>query len=202
MTLVYSGNMSPTKNFDLCLRVVSTLQAQLKQRVNFACYGTFNSSQAKDDVYPNTVLLPGLVESYEDYVRILVSKLPWTTPPSFNGYVHPEKWLQDEMASPAYFNLSCYEMEDFGVSAAQAQAAGWPCLLSDWGGFQDVRGSNIAESHPAWKLGEGFQIDGRRICLANFPRDQRRDWIWPGDPARDRARIRGGSRLGPRLFPP
>jgi len=47
-------------------------------------------------------------------------------------------------------NLSTYLYEDFDVSLAQSLEAGWPAIISDWGGHRDVESSvSVMKIHPA-----------------------------------------------------
>jgi|GEM_PF-2762908 len=56
-------------------------------------------------------------------------------------------WIK-KISPGVLLNLSTFVGEDFGVSVAQAQQEGWPLILSDWGGFRDVRGGNVVKLDP------------------------------------------------------
>jgi hypothetical protein len=78
----------------------------------------------------------------------LIHTLPWTSTPQVRPPKAPEQWTKTTVPSPVFISLSKFEKEDFGVSIAQAQAAGWPVILSDWGGHRDVLGSNVIRVPP------------------------------------------------------
>jgi glycosyltransferase involved in cell wall biosynthesis len=52
-------------------------------------------------------------------------------------------WTKQFSQRSTYISLSLAPSEDFGVSLAQAQQAGLPVIVSDWGGHRDARGENV-----------------------------------------------------------
>lgn len=97
-----------------------------------------------------------------------MNELPWTKPPQYLGDFPEKQWLCGAYENPVAISLSTYLMEDFGVSLAQAQQAGWPCIVSDWGGHADIKGRNIirvpsqflflANSHDVYKRGLVYSV--------------------------------------------
>lgn len=53
-------------------------------------------------------------------------------------------WIDYNFKNPILINLSTYNFEDFSVSVAQAQAAGFPVITSQWYGLKDVGGYSIS----------------------------------------------------------
>ncbi len=127
-TLVYSGRFVSNKNFDIFLRVASELQTE---------YGFRNMKVKAYGFYP--VLEQELSSTF----AYLVLKLKWINAPEFYTEAGPHEWVTDTKGDSVIMSLSKHRREDFGVSVAQAQVAGWPCILSDWGGHRDVSGANV-----------------------------------------------------------
>lgn len=130
---VFAGRISPTKNIEALLLSISDLQVNYRRRVTLDLFGSFDSEPHPDRgrrARPD----------YQEVIRDLVQRLPWVTAPTFHGKVEPDAWLRDDWASPCFISLSTFACEDFGVSLAQAQSAGWPAWLSDWGGHRDAIG--------------------------------------------------------------
>lgn len=134
-TLVYAGRISLSKNFDFVLRVTSVLQTVQKLPVELAVIGDV------DEIGIEELGVPG--DGYDTYVANLVRSLPWTKAPEFLGSLPRDRWPSLAFARPVFVSFSRYFCEDFGVSVAQAQERGWPCVISDWGGHSDVVGSNV-----------------------------------------------------------
>lgn len=208
-TLVYAGRISPSKNFLLLLRTVSLLQTELGHKTRLVCYGSFDGLLK---TLPELPSIPGVIECFEDQVRSLISRLPWTTAPSFLGYTSRyDDWLRRDFDQPVAISLSQSDMEDFGVSLAQAQSAGWPCIASDWGGHRDLAGhgvvrvpphppltelsESVAEGH-AWALAHG--IDQALRCRSRGPRRTLAPPREP-EPIRYRDLLAIHDRIGPEL---
>jgi glycosyltransferase involved in cell wall biosynthesis len=159
ISFVFSGRLSVSKNFPFCLDVVSALQTRFAQRARFFVFG-------KADHYGDVVwgVRGGEIgKLIEDRVRTL----PWTEPPRFYGHVDSDAWLRLPLPNPVLLTLSRYYMEDFGVSVAQAQEAGWPMAISDWGGHKDVVGPGVLRisSHHLNEPMETDEIVGARAEL-------------------------------------
>ncbi len=122
--LVYSGRFIETKNFDIFLQTASALQTR---------FGFSKMSVEACGSYTGNL----------EQIAYLTLRLPWITPPRFVLEKGPNEWLRIKRRQPVAMNLSCSFRDDFGVSIAQARAAGWPCVLSNWGGFRDVKGRGV-----------------------------------------------------------
>ena len=134
-TLVYGGRIAESKNLLFALHWVSVLQTKHRQNVDLVICGSAHGT-------PNDECR----DHGGDYVSRIWSvcqNLKWTNPPHFSGRLGPTEWLSMNYRNPVAFSFSTDPMEDFGVALAQAQQAGWPVLVSDWGGHQDLAGSNV-----------------------------------------------------------
>ena len=129
-TLVFSGRVRTGKNVDLCLRVTSLLQTRYGERVRLAVVGSFRT------------------EDHRQRFWFYYHALPWKFPPLLHQATDTSSWLKHLFRSPVLIALSEYFYEDFGVSVSQAQHAGWPCIVSDWGGHRDVSGRNVIKIPP------------------------------------------------------
>lgn len=71
--------------------------------------------------------------------------------------------------NPVFISFSKDTREDFNTACAKAQSAGWPCILSDWGGHRDVQGPNVLKL-PAESCGvlnePDHIIEGRAYAAA------------------------------------
>jgi hypothetical protein len=152
-TLVYGGRISRSKNFLFLLKVTSLLQTQYGEKVKLVCAGGF------DQINNIEVDCEWPLSPFETEVMGTVKSLTWTSPPEFIGLKNQDQWTRSvRHSNPVFVSLSRFYMEDFGVAAAQAQQMGWPCLLSNWGGHQDVRGRNVRKIKPEF-LNAGREIE-------------------------------------------
>lgn len=152
-TLVYSGRFVSNKNFDLFLRTASALQTR---------YGMKSMKVRGAGFYPFS---PEVLSAQFAY---LILKLPWVDPPVLHTNLGTLDWVSAFPEQPVLLSLSSHRREDFGVSVAQAQAAGWPCCLTEWGGHRDVTGPNVIKIPAALAptsaraINETFDVSG--IC--------------------------------------
>jgi hypothetical protein len=85
---------------------------------------------------------------FKKKIQKLIADLDWSIDPVFCENLGPHAWYREKIHNPMLVSLSTHFMEDFSVSAAQAQAQGWPCLVPSWGGFQDICGPNVLKFSP------------------------------------------------------
>lgn len=137
-TLVFGGRLSPTKNIELLLKTVSHLQTKKKIPVRLLLSGRFDNEQHMDRNIP-----PDFAKDYRQRVLRLIATSSWTVPPKLIHDRGPDQWHRGDLLNPVFVGLSTFIGEDFGVSVAQAQELGWPCLLSDWGSHRDVTGPGV-----------------------------------------------------------
>lgn len=124
--LVYSGRFVMNKNFNIFLRVASLLQTE---------FGFKNMKVNAFGFYP-------YLEKASAF-HFLTLKLKWFHPPQFYSTSGPSEWMGKCHGENVLMTLSRHRKEDFGVSVAQAQSEGWPCIVSDWGGHRDLRQTNV-----------------------------------------------------------
>lgn len=127
-TLIYSGRFVSNKNFDLFLRVASSLQTE---------YGFENMRVKASGFYPF------IERELSAAFSFLILKLNWIEPPEILTHLGPQNWMDDNNEDTVLMTLSKHRREDFGVSLAQARQAGWPCVVSNWGGHKDLNGDGI-----------------------------------------------------------
>lgn len=143
-SLVYSGRLSPNKNIEELLFVANYLQNEFHHKVTLKLIGYWDRIGSFEDGFSQ-------FEGYQKKIKNLISNLNWQYNPIIYHPLKPNLWLKKFRGHHNVFiSLSRYMMEDFGVSVAQAQAAGWPVILSNWGGHMDVRGSNIIKINSNW----------------------------------------------------
>lgn len=121
--LVFSGRILKDKHVDLCLGVVFLLQEKLGTKVRFSICG------------------PNLTKDERQSLKEKLAQYAWKIKPTLKGDLGAD-WHKSFKGNPILLNLSTYLEEDFGVSVAQAQEAGWPVIISNWGGHRDVVGPN------------------------------------------------------------
>ena len=141
-TFVFAGRISNVKNIKMLLETVSSLQTNQNCPVQLALIGNYDNQIHLDQGRFDHV-------DYQSDIENLIQKLPWKVPPSLHAKVGSEQWPRMSFKNPIYVNLSTFMCEDFDVSTAQAQSLGWPCLVSDWGGHQEVIGSNVIKVPPS-----------------------------------------------------
>lgn len=141
-TFVFAGRISAVKNIKMLLETVSSLQTDHNCAVQLALIGNYDNQTHSDRGRFDHL-------KYQEDIEALIQQLPWKFRPSVTAKVGPYQWPLMKFTNPVYVNLSTFMCEDFDVSTAQAQSQGWPCLLSDWGGHQDVLGKNVIKIAPS-----------------------------------------------------
>jgi glycosyltransferase involved in cell wall biosynthesis len=123
-TFVFSSRFGQEKNFLLVVQTVNMIQKTSKSNIRFVICG------------------PGFSQESVNAIQKLIGEYTWKTHPEILEDLGP-RWVKKIKGNPVLINLSTYLQEDFGVSVAQAQEAGWPVIVSDWGGHRDVVGVNV-----------------------------------------------------------
>jgi glycosyltransferase involved in cell wall biosynthesis len=139
-TLVFAGRISPTKNIEALVRTVSFLQTDHHIPVRLALFGRFDNELHVDRNPPPDA---EVFSDYEARIRDTIADCEWNEKPRLIQDCGPEEWYRRKLENPVLISLSTFLGEDFGVSIAQAQGLGWPCLLSDWGAHREVRGPGV-----------------------------------------------------------
>ncbi len=161
--LVHAGRISPVKNMEMFLLFAYYLQKDHQVKCRPVLFGDFDDIQ--HDHHGRI-----LQKDYRHFIQTICSSLEWDIEPKFMGLYPSNEWSQHkELNSPVYCTFSTYSKEDFGVSVAQAQANGWPLILSAWGGHLDCSGQNIYKI-PLERIGESIDelvvIKGKARALA------------------------------------
>lgn len=134
--LVFAGRISAVKNIDMVVRTVHFLQKEQNVPARLVSIGSFDDEYHEDHGRKNH-------SGFEAAIRTLAAELEWNLPPLFLPQMGPEDWLKHEaLNNPVFLTLSTFIFEDFGVSLAQAQSAGWPAIATHWGGHQEADCAN------------------------------------------------------------
>lgn len=136
-TLVYGGRFATAKGVFHCINLAKTLQVDYGLKVELHLCGHFDQMTPHNHLY-------SLSES--DFKKVLLSKIKtndWTTPPALHLHENEDSWLKLKYQNPVFISLSQHTHEDFGVSLAQAQENGWPCILSPWGAHHSAIQRNV-----------------------------------------------------------
>ncbi len=145
--IVYAGRITPQKNV-LELMSAFNQAAALDPRLELHLAGDFH-----DRGYH----MHGLGISPLDYrerFRALVEAAGGRI--QYHGFLGQAELAQLFRRCDVTASLSTYHDEDFGVSVAQAMAAGLPALLSDWGGHGGFREAGEVRLIPV-------TVDGQQI---------------------------------------
>lgn len=134
LTFVYAGRLTPSKRILTLLWTVYHLQKEGRD-IGLELYGEFFQEEKYCDC-PS-------VNPYADLVRDLIENLDWNKKPILHGKVAASSWVTPRPKPPVYVSLSVLPFEDFALSVAEAQAQGWPAILTNWGVHREVAGSVI-----------------------------------------------------------
>lgn len=152
-TLVFGGRLSASKNLELLIRTVHALQTEWDLDVELVLSGDFD-----DRMHPDRGTWRD--EDYAGQTKSLIASLEWRRPPRLRHGLGPKNWIRQFYVRPVYVNLSTYVYEDFDVSLSQAREAGWPAIVSDWGGHRDVpSGPGVLKIPPAM-IGHAHEGEG------------------------------------------
>lgn len=133
---VYSGRISPCKNIELMISTFALLKKEHQLKTKLYIIGPHD-----DEVMPGSKEMDF---SYKSLVEDLKNKYQIQDALIFLDPESPEQWMNHSaFTNPLLINFSTFLHEDFGVSVAQAQASGWACLVSGWGGHIDLKGDNV-----------------------------------------------------------
>ena len=185
MTFVYAGRVSRSKNIKTLLKTTSLLQTKHRLPVQLFILGAFDDEPNADFIETHSI-------SYSTQIAKQIVEEQWETPPELIDGLGPREWMKLRFSQPVFVSFSTLLFEDFGVSVAQAEAKGWPTILSNWGGHLDtcgtyqikispqrIRASNISEST---KLLELPSVEAIAATIAH--QIKKREWITPQIPAK------------------
>lgn len=140
-SFVYAGRFGKGKNTLLLANVFAKLQRNNLFK-NHSFY--FCGNEDKNEFQQN------------------IKNLEWTNPPIFLDDLGKE-WHQHPFDKPIFSSLSTYLMEDFSVSAAQAQMNAFPTLTTDWYGFNDIQGTVNIKIPTELCLSENIELASTQI---------------------------------------
>jgi hypothetical protein len=162
LNLIYAGRLSLTKNITAIMRLVSHLQKNSARDVTLDIFG-------QPDDFPDESIGRYSSFSMSDVIGQLSTELDWSSPPVFHGYVEQSEWPRVKRANPIFISFSTSMYEDFGTAAQIAINAGWPCILSDWGGHADNPNSYLVpHSLIAQTREPRFIQESKTKLLANY----------------------------------
>jgi hypothetical protein len=145
----------------MLLRTVSRLQTDHGLPLPLTLFGEFDNLSHPDAA--RRIQGRHIFDDYRSHLLGLIERLSWKVKPRFAGQVGPHDWLDAAKESSAFISLSTYICEDFGVSLAQAQEAGWPAIVSDWGGHREAFSQGLHRVNP-WLIGASYLSP----CLIDF----------------------------------
>lgn len=127
---VYTGRLSRQKRIHTLIKSFEVV-AQDNEDAHLFLYGqTDHIGDQFINVWENEgeylIRLVRLQENLPEHIRSRVH---------FMGNVKWQKLKAVYSAADYFVSLSVHNDEDYGMSIAEAQAAGLPCLISDWGGY-------------------------------------------------------------------
>ncbi len=164
---VFTGRLTRQKRIHSLIRAFADVLGEQKiPTAHLFLYG--NSDNIGDPFL-------GIWESQGEYFRKIdriYQELPGKVRERihFMGNVPNEELRAVYQAADVLVNLSVHNDEDFGMSVAEAQASGLPCILSDWGGLAGFELPQVAGAtcYVGVKIGKRSKVislaDTRR-CL-------------------------------------
>ncbi len=135
-TFIVSGRMSRSKNLLGVLSFVSFLQTEFSLPARLRFIGDFD--EERPDYLGRRVYGDFKNEFYQ-----WMKNLKWTEAPVMTPRLTPDEWPKIDDPQKILMSFSTFHGEDFNMSLAQAQEAGWFGLISDWGGHHEVSGAGI-----------------------------------------------------------
>jgi len=93
----------------------------------------------------------------------------------FMGSVSSAELISVYQGADTFVNLSVHNDEDYGMSAAEAQASGLPCILADWGGLSSFEHHELpkATQFVPVTLGSRSKIVSRKKATTAFQTQER-----------------------------
>lgn len=131
INLICAGRISAQKNIEALLLVYYYLEKNSSLNLRLHLFGEFDNEFNEDKG-------PKLDFNYEKRITSLLKEIDFKNPPIFHGKVSHNSWMNHNLSQEVFISFSTFFNEDFGVSVAQAQQKGMPCILSDWGAHKDI----------------------------------------------------------------
>jgi glycosyltransferase involved in cell wall biosynthesis len=160
-TIFCSGRVSAVKNIEGICHFVHALQ-KLGAHARLVIQGDFDNDRHENEGRRTLI-------NFEGQLKACLQGLDWSYPPELLPKVDPNDWLVSEHPQKIYTSFSTYWCEDFNMGLTQAREAGWPILISDWGGNGEmifagehlIDGRDIPSSH-----GHEAYLKGKAEALA------------------------------------
>lgn len=135
-TFIYGGRLSPVKNIAQLILTTHILQTKYELPVELMLIGEYDNQE-------KIFVKSEPTNNYKQEIENLIENLEWKSKPRLSPIRPQNEWINVDVEQPIFISLSTNIFEDFGVSVLQAEQAGWPVIISDWGGHKEVLGSNI-----------------------------------------------------------
>ena len=158
INIIFSGRTDePQKNFQLVCQVVSQIQLIMSQKIMFHICGPH-----LDPIQ----------------IKLATAPLKWKNKPIILGDLGTNWTKKFKIKNPILINLSTFIGEDFGVSVAQAQEAGGPIIISNWGGHTDIISSRQVVKIPVRMIkNKGTHRQFKSEILVNYIVNHLRKWF-------------------------
>ncbi len=154
ISFVYAGRISESKNIEALVYITYYLQKNFAMKIKLYLIGNADNVSSiyslKEDQF-----------NFEKRLFELMGNLDWLIQPEVISEVEQGEWRKMKFANKLYVSFSTYNCEDYGVSVAEAQEHGWPCLLSNWGGYKEVEGSHVLKVPSSYLI----ESSGEQIAL-------------------------------------
>lgn len=142
-TFIVSGRLTRGKNLLGILSFVSALQTEFALPARLHFIGDF------DDQRPD-YLGRRVYGDFKQEFHHWMNHLKWTEKPVMTPRLGAYEWTQCKDPQKILTSFSTFHGEDFNMSLAQAQQAGWFALVSNWGGHREVYGHGIYKIPPVF----------------------------------------------------
>ncbi|WP_372654772.1 glycosyltransferase [Halobacteriovorax sp.] len=147
---IFAGRLSAQKNIESLLFFIKNYNETYSTNSKLKLFGDFEDTYHED-------LGRRFQDSYQNRINTLIELLGISQNVIFHGKVDRETWSKEDAHRSVFITLSTFISEDFGCAVAEAQQAGWPIILSEFGGHLDVSGNNL------------IKIPVSFICNSHYP---------------------------------
>lgn len=138
IALIYTGRISPQKNILELIQVFHETKKNLcNKKVKLFLYGNIDEFEAP--TFYEKKYRPG------EYFQQLKNLLASDSDVIFRPRTNQAELKRAYAGCDLFISLSLYHDEEFGYSPIEALINGTPVILSDWGGFRDLK--NLGLNH-------------------------------------------------------
>lgn len=132
--ICYAGRLSFQKNIFLLIKIFVEIAANDKKAHLMLCGNFDDLGFAEIGLRLGSNAYQAKIMSYVDSVPAEIKKRI-----HFSGNLDKSELSSVLSASDLLISLSTYILEDFGLSPVQALLSGTPVVLTDWGGYRDLK---------------------------------------------------------------